>query len=127
MKVFRRYLLQTAAVCAVTLIAGCAAHEVNTQKTPAEPFSGHVSVSADGGAWFTRCGDAAGSKLWVTFTEKSVEQAQRAKAAGLLGSDPTFVRWMASRTDGRQVGPGGPALLVRDIAEVRAPRADDCR
>jgi hypothetical protein len=120
MKVFRRYLLQTVATCAVTLIPGCAAHQANTPKTPAEPFAGHVSVSADGGAWFTRCGDAAGSKWWVTFTEKSVEQAQRAKAAGLLGSDLTFVRWTATRSDGRQVGPGGPALL--GAGHRRSPR-----
>ena len=125
MGVLPRYPFLAAAACVLVLTAACASHQMSAQKTPAETFAGHVTTSADG-TWFTRCGDT-GSKWWVTFTEASVEQAQRAKAAGLLGSEPTFVRWKAARTDERQVGPGGPALLVREIDEVRASRPDDCR
>jgi hypothetical protein len=89
-------------------------------------FSGHVTTS-ESGTWFTPCGSAPESaKWWVTYTGTSLEQAARAKASGLLGTDRTFVRWSAARTDERRIGPGGPALLVRDIVEVRAPRADDC-
>ena len=67
-------------------------------------------------------------KFWVTFTGASVQQAESAKTSKFFTPDggPTFVRWRASRTDGGQVGPGGPALLVREILESRVPRADDC-
>jgi hypothetical protein len=47
---------------------------------------------------------------------------------GLLAmNERAFGHWRAFRTDERLVGPGGPALLVRDIFEIRAPREDDCR
>jgi hypothetical protein len=121
----RRSLLIALAIPATVLAGACAAHQSEVQTTPAEVFAGHVTVTADG-AWFTRCGDTTGSKWWVTFTEAAVAQADRAKASGLLASPPTFVRWTAVRTDGKQVGPGGPALLVREILDVRAPAATDC-
>lgn len=121
---FRRSRL----LCVALLVfcAACAAHQADVQSLPSETFSGHVTTS-ESGAWFTPCGSAPESpKWWVTYIGTSVEQAARAKASGLLGSERTFVRWSAARTDERRVGPGGPALLVRDILEVRAPRADDC-
>ena len=56
-----------------------------------------------------------------------MKQVADAKAAGLLrDNERTFVRWRASRTDEKLVGPGGPALLVRDIFEVRAAASSDC-
>jgi hypothetical protein len=63
----------------------------------------------------------------VTYVDKAVRQAADARTAGLLGdNERTFVRWRASRTDEKLVGPGGPALLVRDIFEVREPSSSDC-
>lgn len=115
-------------VAAGVLCGACAAHRVDTSRLSEEAFSGHVTTSTSG-TWFTPCGPASDSpKLWVTFTGASVQQAQSARASALLSPDggPTFVRWRASRTDEAHAGPGGPALLVREILETRAPRADDC-
>ncbi len=102
------------------LAAGCAARPVERQNLPSELLSGHVTASTTG-TWYTPCAAAAdASRMWVTFTGDSVQQAERARASGLLANGtPAFVRLTASRT-------GGSALVVRDIAEIRAPRADDC-
>lgn len=113
--------------CSALLLGGCAAHQMDSQRLPVEMFSGHVTRSPTG-VWFTPCASSDPSaKWWVTWTGTSVEQAERAKASGLMADgERAFVRWRASRTDERTVGPGGPALLVREILEIRAPRADDC-
>lgn len=124
----RRSFVVVAVVCCAGLVnVACAAHRVELQDVPSEAFVGHATADATG-TWFAPCGSAPGAaRLWVTFTGASVQQAEHAKASGLLTpGQPTFVRWNAARTDGRDIGPGGPALLVRDIVEVRAPRADDC-
>jgi hypothetical protein len=118
-KVFLLFLL---AVC-----GACASRQVDTNRLPVEPFVGHVTTTDDG-SWFTPCGAAATERWWVTYVDTSVRQARDAKAKGLLApGQRTFVRWRASRTDERLVGPGGPALLVRDIFEIRAPADGDCR
>ena len=113
--------------CAALLLGACAASTMDTQQLPVEIFSGHVTAGPTG-VWFTPCAAAADSvKWWVTFTGESVQQAERAKASGLMASgERTFVRWRASRTDERHAGPGGPSLLVREILDIRAPRTDDC-
>lgn len=108
------------------ICAGCAARQVDTSRLPVEAFVGHVLTTGDG-SWFTPCGSAEGVRWWVTYVDTAVRQAREAKATGLLTpGQRAFVRWRASRTDERLVGPGGPALLVRDIFEIRAPTADDC-
>lgn len=123
-RVFGRSIVLLGVALLIGAGFGCAAHQ-SPQTTPSEVFAGHIAVTPNG-AWFTPCGDPATSKWWVTFTEVSVAQAERAKGGGLLGAAPTFVRWRAVRTNESQVGPGGPALLVREILEVRAPAANDC-
>jgi hypothetical protein len=112
---------------AVLLCTGCAAHESGVQTLPSEPFSGHLTEAGDG-TWFTPCAVTDNTaKMWVTFIGAAVDQAQRAKSSGVLASGQSaYVRLSAARTDERLAGPGGPALLVRDIAEIRAARADDC-
>jgi hypothetical protein len=111
----------------VILSGACAARQGELPPLAVEPFSGHVTTTPDG-TWFVPCGSAAGSqRWWVTFVDASVRQAADAKKAGFLTiNQRTFVRWRASRTDERLTGPGGPALLVRDIFEIRAPSANDC-
>ena len=122
----RRLLLLVAAVSLSFLPPGCAARHPDPARRPAEPFAGIVATTP-AGSWFTPCGAAAGARMWVTYVDAAVRQAQDARAGGLLAEGSrTFVRWRASRTDERLVGPGGPALLVHDIFEIRAPRADDC-
>lgn len=112
---------------AAALLGACAGHQGDTLSLPVEPFDGHVTVT-DTGTWFVPCGASADAKpSWVTWVDAAVRQMEDAKKAGLLAlNQRTFVRWRASRTDDRLVGPGGPALLVRDIFEIRAPRANDC-
>ena len=122
-----RHLIISLALAGV-LLSGCAGRPADTMSLPIEPFSGHVTTTPTG-TWFVSCDAAANaSPWWVTWVDASVRQVEDAKKAGLLGTDERmFVRWRASRTDGRLVGPGGPALLVRDIFEIRPPRANDCR
>ena len=111
----------------VVLLGGCAGRQGDTASLPVEPFSGHVLTAPDG-TWFVPCGAAEGAaRWWVTWVDASVRQAEDARKAGLLAiNERAFVRWRASRTDDRLVGPGGPALLVRDIFEIRVPSARDC-
>jgi len=111
------------AVC-VLLAGACASHRPDVPQLTVETFSGHVTTNPEG-TWFTPCG-SADAPWWVTYVDASVRQAQEAKTAGLLAGKRTFVRWRASRTDGRLAGPGGPALLVRDIFEVRGATSNDC-
>jgi hypothetical protein len=114
-------------VLATVLLGACAGRQGDTLSLPVEPFTGHVTVM-ETGTWFVPCGAVADAPpLWVTWVDGAVRQMEDARKAGLLASNErAFVRWRASRTDGRLVGPGGPALLVRDIFEIRAPRANDC-
>jgi hypothetical protein len=122
--VVNRFLI--AALALATVLAGCATHGPDPMHLPVEPFAGHV-VTTPTGAWFTPCGADESTRWWVTYVDKAVRQVEEAKAAGLLQqNDRTFVRWRASRTDERLIGPGGPALLVRDIFEIRAPSTSDC-
>lgn len=112
-------------VCSFLVIgSGCAARSSGPMQLPIEAFSGHA-IRTSSGTWFTACGHS--TRWWVTFVDASVRQFEEARRAGLLADDqPAFVRWRASRTDERLVGPGGPALLVRDIFEIRASRPGDC-
>jgi hypothetical protein len=114
------------ALASIALLGGCATRQPEPMNLPVEPFAGHV-ITTPKGVWFTPCGTDASTRWWVTYVDKAVRQAADAKTAGLLReNERTFVRWRASRTDEKLVGPGGPALLVRDIFEVRAPSASDC-
>jgi hypothetical protein len=109
-----------------SVVVSCAARQGEPSQLPIEPFSGHVTMTATG-TWFTPCGSADSVRWWVTYVDASVQQSNEAKKKGLLAANQRmFVRWRASRTDDRLVGPGGPALLVRDIFEIRAPRSNDC-
>ena len=80
------------------------------------------------GSWFLPCGAGPdASQMWVTFTGAAVGQIEAARAGGMaVAGDTVFVRWRAALTDERLVGPGGPALLVRDIAEIRPAVDDSC-
>ena len=110
----------------VILTAACAARDAGLMSLPVEPFTGHVTTTATG-SWFVACGSSEGSRWWVTFVDASVRQAEEARNKGLLATGQrAFVRWRASRTDDKVVGPGGPALLVRDIFEIRPAKPGDC-
>ena len=111
--------------CALAILtAACAAHQGQMPQLTVEPFAGHVTTTANG-TWFVACGSS--DRWWVTYVDASVRQSAEARKAGHLANNQrAFVRWRASRTDEKVVGPGGPALLVRDIFEIRAPKAGDC-
>jgi hypothetical protein len=114
------------ALCFLLLTWACATHRADVAQLPIETFSGHVTMTPKG-TWFTPCGSAGTARWWVTYVDAAVAQAENAKASGRLTSgERLFVRWRASRTDERLAGPGGPALLVRDIFELRAARSADC-
>lgn len=106
---------------------GCAARQPDAGQLPSEEFAGYLVDSGDGN-WFQRCSDEAGSRWWVTLVDEAVRQVELARDSGRFAAgERHFVRVVAARTDQRHVGPGGPALLVRNILELRPPRPDDCR
>lgn len=107
--------------------AACATGGTDLGSLPVQEFAGHL-VYGEEASWFMPCtGAAPGEQWWVTYTDRSVAQIRTAAAEGnAVPGERVFVRWRAARTDGRVVGPGGPALLVRDILELRPPAAADC-
>lgn len=106
--------------------AACAASVPDTSSLPVAEYAGHL-VTEERASWFEPCGAPAGERWWVTFTDRSVPQIAAARAGGVATAEArAFVRWRAARTDERHVGPGGPALLVREVLEVRAAADGDC-
>lgn len=115
------------------LTAGCGGR-LSPAAAPAREreteYRGHYTRGA-AGSWFTPCGAAVGdSAWWVTATGGSGAQLEAAKAAGrLVDGTPSYVHWRAVLTRTGEVGPrgrGAPALLVRDVLEVRARTSGDC-
>lgn len=114
------------AAALVLLLPGCATHVPMAADLPAREFVGHVTM-AENGNWFSPCETSGHARWWVTLTDDAVAQFARAREQGMVvAGEPSFVRWTAALTDDRHVGPGGPALLVRSIAEIRPARTNDC-
>jgi hypothetical protein len=123
-------LLRTTLLAAVAGLAGCAAHRASLDDLPVQEYAGHFTA-APGASWFQRCGaPAADSAWWVTVTDRAVAQVDSARAAsGVAPGQRSFVRWRAARTEGGEVGPrgpGSPALLVRELLELRPAAPGDC-
>lgn len=123
--VIRRSLLLS-----VLLLAGCAMHGTSLATLPAEEWRGHYAAS-DKASWFRPCGAVASdSSWWVTITGDAVEQMSRARLSGQFRQGVEyFVRWNAAKTTSGEVGPRGPgkpALLVRNVLELRAASDSDC-
>ena len=118
-----------ALIAALTLSTSisCARATRDSASIPAVEMSGYLTVR-DGGNWFQPCNSAAqAAPIWVTVTGQSVAQLKAAIDAGRIQTgERRFVRMRAAPTDGSVVGPGGPALLAREIMELRAPAAGDC-
>jgi hypothetical protein len=115
---------------AVAVMVGCATQKASLADLPVQEYAGHFT-SGPGKSWFRPCGAAPGDRpWWVTFTERSVAQADEARAAGRLApGNSYYVRWRAALTTGGEVGPQGPgvpALLVRELLDLRPAGADDC-
>ena len=112
---------------ALVFSSGCATSTSGPSALPDRVFTGHL-ITAERANWFRPCGaEAQDPFLWVTFTDRSVAQIAAARADGVaLVGDTAFVLWRAVETDERMVGPGGPALLVRDITVVRPAGSGDC-
>lgn len=131
----RRPLTPLIALAGASLaLQGCTGHrptpiDALQAQTPRE-YRGHYDIAS--GSWFTPCGPApADGPWWVTVTGRSATQADDARRDGrLTAAAPVFVRWLGVETLGGEVGPRGPgkpALLVREIIELRARTPDDCR
>jgi hypothetical protein len=111
-------------------LGGCATNKMPLSDLPAQELAGHY-VSGTGESWFTPCGAApADGSWWVTLTGQAVERIEQARAAGqLVPGQRYFVRWRAAVTTDGQIGPRGPglpALLVREVLELRAASDNDC-
>lgn len=120
-----------AALGLVLSVAGsaCARYQSGIDDLPVAEFTGHFTVS-DRSSWFVPCAasDSTPASHWVTLVGDAVGQVRAARAAGqLTDGEPSVVRWWASVTDERHAGPGGPALLVRRVVEIRPASAADCR
>ena len=113
-------------VLLVLFANGCAARQPSATDLPSQPFTGILTTSGNG-YWFRRCEAPAESAWWVTFVDRAVSQLEQARERGDVATDRRiYVRWLAALTDERLVGPGGPALLVREIQELRPATAADC-
>lgn len=126
----RRGVLAGILLAAAITVPGCAMHGSSLSDLPVSEFSGHY-VGAQGESWFRPCGTpAADPSWWVTFTDRSVAQADEARSAGrLVPGKSYFVRFRAAVTTGGEIGPQGPgarALLVREILELREGGESDC-
>ena len=115
----------------VSWLAGCAGAlsggPASNDQLPVQEYVGHYTQGKDG-SWFVPCpGTDSTLRFWVTFTGAAVEQYNTARADGRAVTDqPSFVRIRAAATDERHVGPGGPALLVREIRELRPSGLNAC-
>lgn len=120
-----------AVVVIVSWVAGCAGAlsggPASNDHLPVREYVGHYTQGT-GGSWFVPCpGTDSTPRWWVTLTGRAVEQYSAARADGRAVADtPSFVRIRAAATDERHVGPGGPALLVREVSQLRPAEAGDC-
>ena len=119
-----------AALAVVTATAACSSRRPDLGDLPTREVTGHLTGGRDAN-WFRPCVLApADSAWWVTFTDRAVVQRDTLRRSGRLPDGQSrFVRWLAAVTRGGEVGPrgpGAPALLVRDILEVRVPGPGDC-
>lgn len=108
----------------------CTSRHLDLGQLPTRDVTGHYTGSR-GQSWFRPCGLApSDSAWWVTFTDRAVIQRDSLRRAGALpDGERRFVRWLAAVTESGRVGPrgpGAPALLVREIIDVRPPTAGDC-
>jgi hypothetical protein len=115
---------------AFSSLIACASGGGSLDDLPVQEYVGHYRAAA-GGSWFTPCGASAdAAPMWVTYTEVSVAQCDAfLSAPGTDPGDPVFVLWRAAVTTGGEVGPAGPgapALLVREILEMRPATEGDC-
>jgi hypothetical protein len=122
----RRRLLLTSLLGA----GACATGTGSLSDLPVSELRGHATVRETDRTWFVACGAGAADSVWVTFTERSVDQREEARLAGLLApGSRSFVRWRAAEGDARhgvRVGPGDRYVLVREILEVRPVAPGDC-
>ena len=113
------------------VLAACATSLASLDQLPVSEYVGHYTGGLPGESWFRRCGSPpSDSAWWVTWTDRSVAQADSARRAGMLvTARASFVRIRAAMTTGGEIGPGGPgrpALLVRELLEARPAREGDC-
>lgn len=100
------------------------------ESLPVRELRGHFT-SGPGASWFRPCGaTAADAAWWVTVTDRAVGQVAAARDERRLRDGiEVYVRWRAAVTTGGEVGPrgeGAPALLVREVLELRTAGAEDC-
>jgi hypothetical protein len=123
-------MLRTLAATLALVVAGCSAQQPSLPDLPDQVLAGHFT-SGGGESWFRPCDAEPGDpSWWVTVTGRAVEQVEAARAEGrLTPGERHFVRWRAAITTGGEVGPQGPgtpALLVREVLELRPASEDDC-
>lgn len=124
-----------ALLIAVALVAArCAAKQLLPPEPPPQEIAGYYT-QGEQSSWFEPCTPPAedssgGSMWWVTFRGESAAQFDEARATGtLVSGERYFVRFMAATTTSGQVGPQGagvPALVVKQILEIRRAGAGDC-
>jgi len=126
----RRRVAQVFLIAAGLTTGACATHTASLSDLPSSEFTGHY-VSGPGESWFRPCdGSPSDPSWWVTLTGQAIEQVERARGAVQSAQgQPYFVRWRAAVSLDGQTGPRGrgvPALLVRELIELRAAGEDDC-
>jgi hypothetical protein len=108
---------------------GCATQDRSLANLPVQEYTGYYT-DGENQSWFHASDSVPGAApMWVTFTGKAVDQVEKARGSGqLLPGQRYFVRWKAAVTTGGEIGPrgqGAPALLVRELLEIRSATAAD--
>lgn len=107
------------------LAAGCAGtHQDFAQRPPLE-LAGTYTMG-DGASWLTPCpGSSDMTRRWITFSGKTVDLTNAAKADGLLRPEvPVFLRVRGVAAS--EVGPDGSGVVVSEILEMRQLRPGEC-
>ncbi len=126
-----RHYARASALAGISALAGCAAGRPSLAALPVREYRGQYT-SASSASWFRPCGATrADSAWWVSLEGRADRQLDRARASqGLAPGTPVYVRWCAARSDGSALDlgprPGAPALLVREVLEVRPATPDAC-
>lgn len=126
----RRFASPGLCLAAAVVLGGCAIQRALQSDLPVRELAGHY-ISGKGDSWFRPCDAVAGDpSWWVTVTGRAVDQMERARSAGqFVPGERYFVRWRAAVTTEGKIGPQGqgvPALLVRELLELRAGTEADC-
>ena len=114
-----------AMVVLALLSASCAGSHTSFEQRPPLELAGMYTMG-EKASWLVPCPGAADpARRWITFTGKTVDLVDKAKADGLLRPDvPVYLRVRGAAAS--ETGPDGSGVAVLEILELRAARPGEC-